>query len=146
MALYWPPMDRRADRPAIETPASRLRIVALFEDLTDAELALVARSCTIRPYARQAEIAADHEHSGDVFFILEGSVRANSVSADGREIIFIDLGVGDVFGEFSAIDGRPRSSSLVALGDCLLARMTADKFLALLRGNPGVAMRLIQLL
>ena len=131
---------------AIDTPARRLRIISLFEDLPDAELAAIARACVTRTYARHAEIAADHEHTGDVFFILDGSVRANSVSADGREIIYSDLGVGDIFGEFAAIDGRPRSSALVATSDCLLARMTTEKFHELLHANSSVAIHLIQLL
>lgn len=131
---------------AIDTPARRLRIISLFEDLPDAELAAIARACVTRTYPRHAEIAADHEHTGDVFFILDGSVRANSVSADGREIIYSDLGVGDIFGEFAAIDGRPRSSALVATSDCLLARMPRERFMALLRANSTVSLHLIQLL
>src|SRR5262249_7128311 len=49
-------------------------------------------------------------------------------------------------GEFAAIDGQPRSSAMVAASDCLLARMPADRFDALLRTNPTVALRLIHLL
>ena len=64
----------------------------------------------------------------------------------GREIIFSDLGVGHIFGEFSAVDGLPRSAAVVALTDCLLARMPAARFFDLLRENGTVSTRLIQLL
>ena len=130
----------------MDPQASRLRIIALFEELSDAELAAIARSCTTRIYKRHAQISEVNDKAGDVFFILEGSVRANTVSADGREVIYTDLGVGDIVGEFSAIDHQPRSSGMVATSDCLLARMTADKFDALLRGNSTVALHLIRLL
>jgi len=120
----------------METQASRLRIIALFEELSDAELAAIARSCTTRVYKRHAEISEVNDRTGDVFFILEGAVRANTVSADGREVIYTDLGVGDIVGEFSAIDHQPRSSGMVATSDCLLARMTADKFDALSADRP----------
>lgn len=125
---------------------ARFRIISLFEDLTDAELARVAQSCVVRAYERHAQIYEEHDHATDVFFILDGLVRINSVSAEGREIIFNDLGVGGIFGEFAAIDGLPRSANLIALTDCLLARMPAAKFFDLLRENAAVSSRLVQLL
>jgi len=125
---------------------SRFRIISLFEDLSEAELARVAQSCTTRTYERHAQIAGENDHANDVFFILDGAVRINSVSSSGREIVFNDLGVGDIFGEFAAIDGKPRSASVVALADCFLARMPAEKFFALLREDGKVATRLVQLL
>jgi CRP-like cAMP-binding protein len=130
----------------MDTQAARLRMITLFEDLPEAELAAIARACTTRTYVRHAHISDEHELASDVFFILSGTVRANSISSDGREIIYSDLGVGDIFGEFAAIDGGLRSSGLVATSDCLLARMPAEKFFALLGANSTVALRLIQLL
>ena len=134
------------DRGAMDIQASRLRIISLFEDLSDAQLAAIARSCTTRVYKRHAQISEVNDRTGDVFFILEGAVRANTVSVDGREVIYTDLGVGDIVGEFSAIDHQPRSSGMVATSDCLLARMTTEKFHELLHANSSVAIHLIQLL
>jgi len=125
---------------------SYFRVISLFEDVTDSELERIARSCHTRRYEKHAQIAAEGDHSTDVFFILEGSVRVNSITRGGREVIFSDLAVGDVFGEFAAVDHQPRSATLVALSDCLLARMTAERFFELLRANNSVAIHLIQLL
>ena len=122
------------------------RVISLFEDLTDSELERIARSCHTRRYEKHARIAAEGDHSTDVFFILEGSVRVNSITRGGREVIFSDLVVGDVFGEFAAVDHQPRSATLMALSNCLLARMTAERFFELLRENNSVAIHLIQLL
>jgi CRP/FNR family cyclic AMP-dependent transcriptional regulator len=138
---------RPGDNSAMDTrQIARFRIISLFEDLTDAQLARIAQSCVVRTYERHAQILGEHDHANDVFFILDGSARINSVSAEGREIIYSDLGVGDIFGEFAAIDGLPRSANLIALTDCLLARMSAAKFFDLLRENGTVSTRLVQLL
>ena len=51
-----------------------------------------------------------------------------------------------MFGEFSAIDGLPRSASVTALTNCLLARMSAAKFFELLRSNGTVSTRLVEAL
>ena len=57
-----------------------------------------------------------------------------------------DIGVGEVLGEFSAIDGLPRASTMIAITDCVVARMPAAKFLEMLRQNSAVSSRLIKLL
>ena len=73
-------------------------------------------------------------------------MRVNSITRSGREVIFSDLAVGDLFGEFAAVDHEPRSATMMALSDCLLARMTAERFFELLRENNSVAVHLIRLL
>jgi len=125
---------------------ARLRLISLFEDLGEAELQRIARSCVTRSYERTTQVYGEHDEATDVFFILEGTVRINSTSAEGREIIFNDLGVGHMFGEFAAIDGQPRSATVVALSDCVLASMPAARFFELLKENGTVSTRLIQLL
>jgi CRP-like cAMP-binding protein len=126
--------------------SSSLRVISLFEDLDEGALVKVTRACDVRKYTRHSLIAAEGDHSTDVFFILAGTVRVNSVSRGGRQVIFSDLVVGDVFGEFAAVDHRPRSASLVALSDCLLARMPADRFFGILREHSSVAIHLIHAL
>ena len=125
---------------------ARLRLISLFEDLGEPELTRIARSCVTRSYERNAQVYSEHDQATDVFFILDGMVRINSTSSEGREIIFNDLGVGHMFGEFAAIDGLPRSATVVALTDCVLASMPAPRFFELLKENGTVSTRLIQLL
>jgi CRP/FNR family transcriptional regulator, cyclic AMP receptor protein len=125
---------------------SRLRVIALFEDLSEAELARIEEICSTRSYHRQSQILEEQDPTDDVFFILEGTVRANSMSSGGREVIYSELSAGDIFGEFSAIDRKPRSSAVFALTECVVARMSSAKFFELLRGNGHVATRLVELL
>jgi CRP/FNR family transcriptional regulator, cyclic AMP receptor protein len=129
-----------------ERQLSRLRLISLFEDLSDADLARVARLCVVRRYEKNARIAEHLGSGNDLFFILDGTVRASSMAADGREVIFTDLGVGNIVGELSAIDGLPRSSDMIASSDCLVARMQAAQFFDVLRENSTVAIGLVRLL
>ena len=123
-----------------------LRAISLFKDLPDAQLAAIAASCTIRTFEKQEQIMDEQEQKTDVFFILSGTVRSTSYTEAGREVIFNDTPAGGITGEFSAIDGLPRSSTVVALTDCRVARMTREKFLEMLAGNGTIAVRLLQLL
>ena len=67
-------------------------------------------------------------------------------SEHGREFIFSEIGAGQIFGEFSAIDGLPRSASVVAMEDSVVARMKAVDFVALLRADFDLTLRLLRIL
>ena len=54
-----------------------------------------------------------------------------------------DLGAGEVFGEYPAIDGGPRSASVVARTRCTVASMPAGAFQELLATEPKVAQALL---
>ncbi len=133
--------------PAPHPPAStqaRLRVISLFEELSEPDLARLAQDCTTRTYEKGAQILGDKDRTTDVFFILAGTVRINTVSPEGREVIYSEMSTGDIFGEFSAIDGLPRSTAVFATTDCVVAKMTSKKFFDLLRGNGAVAARLVE--
>jgi CRP-like cAMP-binding protein len=123
-----------------------LRVISLFEDLSDRSLARVESLCSMRSFAKGEEVVGDHENTTDVFFILSGTVRVTSFTEAGREVIFNDVSGGGIFGEFSAIDRLPRSASGVALTDCTLARMPASAFVGMLQEENKVAVHLVELL
>lgn len=121
-------------------------MISLFEELGDADLSAIAANCTTRTYEKGAQIFGDKDSSTDVFFILDGVVRANTISPEGREVIYSEIGTGAIFGEFSAVDGLPRSTAVFAVTDCTVAKMTSRKFFELLRANGAVSARLVELL
>lgn len=127
-------------------PLPPLRVISLFEDLPDAELARIAELCIIRNYEKHAQVVGEQDRTTDVFFILSGVVRFHSYSPTGREVIYNEVSTGGIFGEFSAVDGLPRSAACVALTDCLLARMAAPKFHEMLVSSGPIAARLVELL
>ena len=101
-------------------------------DLRDAFLAR-ARSSRIR--SRQSVIA-EGGSATDVYLIQAGKVRISRFSDGGRETILRDLGPGEIFGEMAALDRAPRSASVSAIEETLLARLRADEFLAFLGEVP----------
>ncbi|WP_422016456.1 Crp/Fnr family transcriptional regulator [Reyranella sp.] len=130
----------------MQSLSSSFRIISLFEDLPDGELSAIVAACTVRSYDRDALILDEQDQTSDLFFILSGAVRISSVTATGREVIYTDIQAGAMFGEFSAMDLRPRSAAAVAMSDCRLARMPAAVFRATLKANSGIAVRLSELL
>jgi len=78
-----------------------------------------------------------------VFFIANGEVRVTIYSVSGKAVSFCDLGTGEVFGEYAAIDGQSRSASVQARSSCEIASLSAASFLKLL-GNERVLNELLR--
>jgi CRP/FNR family cyclic AMP-dependent transcriptional regulator len=132
----------------LATPAvfAQFRQIGLFVDLDDEALGRVVARCTISSRPRTTQILSVRDESNDVFFILEGRLQVKNYSEHGREFIFSEIGAGQIFGEFSALDGLPRSASVVAMDDSLIARMKASDFVALLRNDFELTLRLLRIL
>lgn len=126
------------------TPPERLAAFRIFEALgPDAQEALVKR-------ARWRRIAASRvalnpaSPAKDVSFIARGRVRVVTHSSSGRDLTFEDIGVGGFFGELAAIDGGPRSASVLAVEDSLLADLDAQAFLSAVTSHPDVAVEVMK--
>lgn len=111
----------------------------LFADLPASALQAVAARCKVRRFAAGEHVLHHHETSVDLFFVLDGRVRVVLYSPMGRDVSFRDLGPGEVFGELAAIDGGPRSASVLALVPTALVVMSRADFHALMHAHPGVA-------
>ena len=121
-----------------------LRGVRLLQSLADAELVALEQRCRWRRAGAGQQILDRSSDNRDVFFVIEGSVRAVDFSATGREVVYGVIGAGGHFGELSAIDGLARSASVVAIEDCLLAALPPTQFESLIRAQPEVAIGLLR--
>jgi CRP-like cAMP-binding protein len=63
---------------------------------------------------------------------------------DGKAVSFRELSPGTTFGEYAAIDGRPRSASVEARTSCLVASMKSASFREILLAEPRVAESLLK--
>ena len=123
--------------------------VELLQGMSREHVARFAERCTFARVKKGAPvITADGPDAGstDAFLVLEGRLAARSRSADGREITFATVGPGGLFGEFSAIDGAPRSAEIVALAPSWIARVSSQRLRELMIVLPVTGLRLCELL
>ena len=87
-------------------------------------------------------------HQGDrgrlVYGIAEGRVALTIPTGPGRELLLATKIPGDSFGEFSALDGQPRSATAVALVDTVVGQLEPEGFVALLEENGALAVELLR--
>ena len=88
--------------------------ITIFAKLPADALDRLRQSCAWREYEPGDPIVEYLDNSNDVFFIAAGKVRVTLYSSSGKIVNLRDLGSGEVFGEYPAIDGGPRSASVEA--------------------------------
>ena len=121
-----------------------LESVAIFRGLSPQALERAKRLCHCRRYESHQLIIDHKDTSDDVFFLLTGSARVTIRSVDGKAVSFRELGPGGMFGEYAAIDGRPRSANVEALTPCLVASMPSTAFRDLAVTEPKIAKFLLE--
>lgn len=115
----------------------------LLSDLAPDALRRVSQSCMWRRYRSDEQIVSRDSESRDLFLVVKGAVDVANYSSSGREIAFATIGAGEYFGELSAIDDMPRSATVTAVEDCLMAVMPRSVFLDLVRSEPRVALKVM---
>lgn len=79
-------------------------------------------------HKREEVVISQSDGSCDVFFVLEGTARAQGLSKDGRLVTYREIREGAMFGEMSAIDDLPRSADVVAVGALTVGRLPQAAF------------------
>ena len=126
-----------------ETGPSRLQGIDLLSDLDRKDLDALEKSCRWKQYAAQEQIIDRQSETREVIFVVRGKVRVVNFSLSGREITLDDLAEGSYFGELAALDGEPRSASVMALTDTLVAFLPPDLFHATLARHPSLALKVM---
>jgi len=117
---------------------SRLSGIALLASLKPDELAEVERHCRWHRYCKGDQIVERAGENRDVYFVIDGVVEIVNHSISGRAVAYADLCAGHFFGELAAIDNEPRSASVVARTDCVLASIPPSDFTSLLLKHPAM--------
>lgn len=100
--------------------ASLLKKVALFEGLTQGQLAKVASIAQVRQYEGSSFIFREGDTGQEMYVIVDGRVRiSKNVPGIGEEALAI-LEKGQYFGEMAVIDDSPRSADAIAHTPCTL--------------------------
>lgn len=67
----------------------------------------------------------------EVFILQSGTAQVLNYSETGRVVAYATLEPGAVFGELAAIDGKPRSATVIAKTDCSVGVLNGTEFMRL---------------
>ncbi|MGD2039378.1 MAG: Crp/Fnr family transcriptional regulator [Anaerolineae bacterium] len=123
-----------------------LRNVELFASLPDHDLEALAASLGTRTFAKGMIIFHQDSPGRTLYIIESGQVRIFLLSESGQETTLNIYGRGEVFGEFSLLDGLPRSAGAVALEKTVTRTLDRADFLRHLESCPQMAISIIEVL
>lgn len=145
---YLPPKRPRGSltRPQPEQPAKRtqrgtvvaLAGVPLFADLSRKHLQRLAKEADEQSFGPGETIVEEGNAGETLFVVLEGHGKVIRGRRKVGEVL-----PGDFFGELSAIDGGPRSASVVAETQMKVLRLFRRTLMALLNDEPRLGVKML---
>ena len=134
------PQPYDADKRAI------LRAHHLFGKLTPQQVDRLSDCIITKSVKSGTNIFAKGDRGTSLFAIGAGTVKISVPSVKGRDAVFNVLGKGAIFGEIALLDGHPRTADATAITDCELCVVERQDFLPVVREEPEIALRLIEIL
>jgi CRP/FNR family cyclic AMP-dependent transcriptional regulator len=117
----------------------RANVFTLSQD----ELNEISSHGVVRNYPKQAVILNEGDSSDSLYIVLDGRVKAFVADAAGHEVVLSTMGPGEYFGEM-ALDGRPRSASIMTLIPSRFLIVPGDEFREFLTRHPAFALSLVE--
>lgn len=121
---------------AMDARKLQLDNIPLLERISSESLKKIDKHAKRLNYAKGQEIIARSEELNDVYILVSGLARVLVFSAHGKAVGFRRINPGDLFGEFSAIDGDRRSASVEAVTNCVVLSMSSSFFRELMEDDP----------
>ena len=134
------PPSRDADKRAM------LQNCDLFSKLSPKHIDRLAACIVGKSVPHGTSIFAKGDPGSSLFGIRQGKVRITVPSVDGHDAVINLICKGDVFGEIALLDGRPRTADAVAVTDCELFVIERRDFVPLMREEPDIPLKLIEIL
>jgi CRP/FNR family transcriptional regulator, cyclic AMP receptor protein len=132
--------NRHCDRNAAVSVADTLGQLALFADLTPAQLEAVAHTHEEDVFAAGERVLRKGLSGGNFYVILEGEA---AVELDGEQLA--RLGRGEFFGEISALTGEPPTTDVVAVTILRCLVIPAQQLERLVLDRPEFALRMLRI-
>ncbi len=123
-----------------------LRATPLLESLPDEEIAELASHSNGTHFDPGETVFAKGAHGADAYWVVTGRFRVTTVARNGSELLLGMIEVGGHCGEISAIEGGPRSSTVIAEKPSDALSLNGRYLLAAIERNPMMAMKLVRIM
>ncbi|MDD2882225.1 MAG: Crp/Fnr family transcriptional regulator [Rhodoferax sp.] len=129
---------RAPAKDSVATNLQQLQQLPLLQGLSEYVLAQVAAHTQVQVISRGHVVVRKGDKDAQMLFVLRGRLQVIDLSEDGREVGLNFLTAGEYFGELSVIDGLPRSATVVATENSMIAVLPRPYAMDLIYKNPSV--------
>ena len=104
--------------------------------LSDVEARALQARAIRRNFRRSAALLREGEEPTRVLVLTEGRAKTVTYTEDGKEVVLGFIGPGELVGEASSIENRPRTATVIAVEPVEALALATSDFLALLDEHP----------
>jgi CRP/FNR family transcriptional regulator, cyclic AMP receptor protein len=97
---------------------------------------------TVRQFPKNTVLVQEGDKNDQIYVVVSGRLKVFLADADGKEVIIDSLGPRQFFGEM-ALDGEPRSASVMTVEASSLCIIQREQFKQFLADKPQAALALI---
>jgi len=94
-----------------------------------------------RAFPKDTMIFSENMPGKEMYIIQKGSVKITKIVND-NEVLLAVLKQGDMFGEMSLIESKPRTASVIAFEDAVLLAVNRENFARMVKNQPQIIARL----
>lgn len=123
-----------------------LRKAPLLDGLDDEGARALRRQMGEVELSRGEHLFMEGDDGDAMYVVLDGKMKLTRAAADGRENLLTVIGPGEMFGELSLFDPRPRTSSASAVTDAVLASLKHKDLMPWVRERPEVSLHMLRAL
>jgi len=120
--------------------ASLLGGVTLFRSMDDEERHALAAVMELRAVRAGETVFRQGDQGDSLLCVVEGQLDTVVKDNAGQDIVLAAVGAGDVVGEMSMLDGRPRSATVRCTEDAKLLVLERGDLLRVLPRSPHLAL------
>ncbi|HET7051263.1 MAG TPA: Crp/Fnr family transcriptional regulator [Solirubrobacteraceae bacterium] len=126
-----------------EDTIALLRVVPVFSELGEEELARVADVAVPRQFVAGEVVFREGDESSTCYIVRHGRARAVREHPDGRSITLANFGPGDIFGELAMFDDERRSATIETLEDTEAIAILGGDMRRLLSEHADISVKLL---
>jgi CRP-like cAMP-binding protein len=138
------PPGRVKAKPWAQRLQDAIAAIPFFSGVAEAERKRLADTAAIHVLNDGEIIIREGDPGRSIFIVLDGQVRVFTRGHHGKELDLAVLGVSQFFGEMSFLSGKPRSSSVAAIDNCLLIELSFTNMREVVRQHPSVKKILLE--
>jgi CRP-like cAMP-binding protein len=129
----------------IDRRVAALRMVSIFEPLTEPERRELAEHLTLAPFREGEVMTRQGALAHHLSIMVEGTAEVLFDSGNNSSFVST-LKAGDVFGEMGLLTGEARTATVLATSDCVCYKLDRTGFAAALQRRPELAEEISKLL
>jgi len=123
---------------------SELARISLFEKLDADELSALSTIVKHRFFPADTVVFFESDQSDSLYAIVTGSTKVYTTDDDGTEKVLATMGPGEIFGEYSLIDGQPRSAAVATLEPTEALCISHTDFRRFVVGAPDILWKVLE--